>query len=568
MPITVKIRRSGTASATPSALEHGELAINYADGKIYWKNASNVITSFTFQSYALASHTHTASAISDSTTAGRALLTAADAAAQRTTLGLGTLATQSGTFSGTSSGTNTGDQTITLTGDVTGSGTGSFAATLANTAVSAGSYGSASSVATFTTDAKGRLTAASNTTIAIAASAVTSGTLNADRLPGIDGGEVLAPPNAPTSLAASPSSGALALTWTAPAYAGSTSITGYTVEYTPSGGSASTVNTNSASASYTLTGLTNGTSYTVRVRAINSAGSGAYSASATATPATASLLSLVPGAAAAYSLRNLVQGASTPVVRVRRTPDGAFAEFNGAQVRDGTLASWVGAGNTGFVRTWYDQSGNGKDAGTSNSSLQPIIVSSGSVITLNGLPAIDWPAESVNKWLLATITTTSGISTLAVFSAVRRAGGYIKLYNIGSDSGTSNACLTPITGAAAEDWADSQALFLARGFLSGRSPRIVSTGSPIASSSTAQNMLFATLSSSVAAMYVNKTQVSYAAQLTGSATEQNDTTLYIGNNDAGVQQHIGRMQEVIIWGSDKSGSRTLAESEVGAYYGI
>jgi len=110
MPTTVKIRRSGTASATPSALEHGELALNYADGKVFWKDASNVIQSFTFQSYALASHTHTASAISDSTTAGRALLTAADAAAQRTSLGLGTLATQSGTFSGTSSGTNTGDE--------------------------------------------------------------------------------------------------------------------------------------------------------------------------------------------------------------------------------------------------------------------------------------------------------------------------------------------------------------------------------------------------------------------------------------------------------------------------
>lgn len=71
----------------------------------------------------------------DITTAGKALLDDIDAAAQRTTLGLGTLATQSGTFSGTSSGTNTGDQTITLTGDVTGSGTGSFAATIANDAV-------------------------------------------------------------------------------------------------------------------------------------------------------------------------------------------------------------------------------------------------------------------------------------------------------------------------------------------------------------------------------------------------------------------------------------------------
>lgn len=58
-----------------------------------------------------------------------------NATTARNNLGLGSLATQSGTFSGTSSGINTGDQTIALTGDVTGSGAGSFAATVAANAI-------------------------------------------------------------------------------------------------------------------------------------------------------------------------------------------------------------------------------------------------------------------------------------------------------------------------------------------------------------------------------------------------------------------------------------------------
>ena len=69
------------------------------------------------------------------------------------------------------------------------SGGGSLAAdrtiSLANTAVSAASYGSASSVATFTVDAQGRLTAAGSTAIAIDGSAITTGTVAGARLPTI-----------------------------------------------------------------------------------------------------------------------------------------------------------------------------------------------------------------------------------------------------------------------------------------------------------------------------------------------------------------------------------------------
>lgn len=43
MANTIKIKNSGNTNSVPSTLEFGELALNYADGKIYYKNNSNVI---------------------------------------------------------------------------------------------------------------------------------------------------------------------------------------------------------------------------------------------------------------------------------------------------------------------------------------------------------------------------------------------------------------------------------------------------------------------------------------------------------------------------------------------
>lgn len=110
------------------------------------------------------------------------LIDDANASAARSTLGLGTLATQNGSFSGTSSGTNTGDQTsvsgnagtatalatgrtISISGDLIytspsfdGSGNVTAAGTLANTAVTPGTY----TLATITVNSKGVITNASN----------------------------------------------------------------------------------------------------------------------------------------------------------------------------------------------------------------------------------------------------------------------------------------------------------------------------------------------------------------------------------------------------------------------
>lgn len=46
MANTIKIKNSGTTSAAPSSLEFGELGLNYADGKIFYKNGSGTIVEF------------------------------------------------------------------------------------------------------------------------------------------------------------------------------------------------------------------------------------------------------------------------------------------------------------------------------------------------------------------------------------------------------------------------------------------------------------------------------------------------------------------------------------------
>lgn len=96
-------------------------------------------------------------------------------------------------------------RTFELTGDVTGSASfngganATILSTLANTAVTASSYGSASAVGSFTVDSKGRLTAASNTPIQIAQSAVTNLTSDLNLKANLDSPALTGTPTAPTA---------------------------------------------------------------------------------------------------------------------------------------------------------------------------------------------------------------------------------------------------------------------------------------------------------------------------------------------------------------------------------
>ena len=89
-------------------------------------------------------------------------------------------------------------------------------------------------------------------------------------------------PEAPQSLGATPGNKKVELRWTEPADDGGEPITRYEYEQDVSG---TWTSTGSAETNYTVMELTNGQSYTFRVRAVNSIGGGAPTPSLSATPA-------------------------------------------------------------------------------------------------------------------------------------------------------------------------------------------------------------------------------------------------------------------------------------------
>lgn len=121
-------------------------------------------------------------------------------------------------------------------------------------------------------------------------------------------------------------------------------------------------------------------------------------------------------ASAAYSLRKL-KGSVTNVARVRRSSDNAESDFSQTDFTDGTVAAWVGAGINGMIVTWYDQSGNGKDATQSVASEQGVVVLSGTLNTDNGKPACVGDGVSHHYDMGSAVAMTGDVYTVAVCSA-------------------------------------------------------------------------------------------------------------------------------------------------------
>ena len=133
------------------------------------------------------------------------------------------------------------------------------------------------------------------------------------------------------------------------------------------------------------------------------------------------------GVAAAYSLSQLFTTYTGYAIRVRRSSDNAEADigFDGTDLDTSSLTSFC-SGTDGFVTTWYDQSGNGNNATQATAASQPKIVSSGSVITVNGYQVIQYDGtdDNLGTSLTATGTMLMGGSDGTAFYEVSISGVY------------------------------------------------------------------------------------------------------------------------------------------------
>ncbi len=252
-------------------------------------------------------------------------------------------------------------------------------------------------------------------------------------------------------------------------------------------------------------------------------------------------------AAAAYSLRNLSASYTGNVVDVRRSSDDAEESFTAAEVADGTLVTWVGAGNDGFVSQWYDQSGNDNHATQGTPARQPKIVDGGSLVS-GGLDfdGVDDYLETTQGYIVELSQNPASVFCVATPDNTNE--GYLLTEGDGTDPYSSNFILN---GAAALNdvtaWVNTE--LFGSGF-----PASKTLGGFIYNETTFQAYLNGAADGAAGTAAVNpETSVQ-----TYIAARADGTTSFFG----------GKVEELITYKSDQSDNRTAFEANIGETYGI
>lgn len=273
--------------------------------------------------------------------------------------------------------------------------------------------------------------------------------------------------------------------------------------------------------------------------------------------ATSLLLDLYPSAAAAYSFRKLRDGYTGSAIRVRRSNDNAEQDigFNGNNNFDETALTQFAGVNSCYVTTWYDQSGNGRNATQTTAANQPRIVNAGTIDKQGSNPIIVF--DGINDHFTA--DGTYSLATHSIFATVKSLNNSTPktVFSRGTTSvNTKREAFSYI-------YLDRYDLQVSEG---SNFPTAIKTYTP------ANFVLISgTIAGATGTMsnYVNNsigtTATSIAAGLAGTLY-----TLIGAVYENGVITYYmdGRMNEVIIYNSNQSSNLSAINGNINTYYGI
>lgn len=167
---------------------------------------------------------------------------------------------------------------------------------------------------------------------------------------------VVTPPSAPITLVVTPGSTQVSLTWATPTNLGNGAITDYAIQYKVGTSWVPFIDGISTNTFAVVTGLTNGTTYSFKVAAINSAGQGLFGASVNGTPATVPDAPIELAAVKTDASADLTWTAPSSnggsaitdyIVEYKLSDESAWTEFaDGVQTSTGATVTGLLAGST------------------------------------------------------------------------------------------------------------------------------------------------------------------------------------------------------------------------------
>lgn len=259
-------------------------------------------------------------------------------------------------------------------------------------------------------------------------------------------------------------------------------------------------------------------------------------------------------------VRRLSSSYTGSLMRIIRASDSSEQDigYDGSGNLDTSAIASFCSGTTGYVGILYDQSGNGydaigKDYGVNLSSL-PIIYESGSVTTLNGVPAIKITHPRVFQW----------VATGVPFSA----------FCSGGASGSDKAITTHFVGQQSSSPSDpykiiidgsSQGLWF---YQASGAERTDFLGTSASSGATftddAQKNWVWLVNGNTFSWHENNSTVASSSNFSAQTPSESGPTITIGGLSFSSRNIEGYIQEFAIWKTAKSVSDIYTDAD--AYY--